>query len=666
MMRNAIRSGILYLLIAMALGIAPRMARAQVDAPLILIDRGQLWNTYYYSKTAAPFNNWARINFGLHWPGYQPEFVRADIGDPPSHLVTGGIWFTSKDSNGDVIALDDFAMYASSTTPEATAKYRVTRHERVFKDGSNHWLAEDPTEAEELIISEWEANPDWTPQWDEDRQHPLKGRREIRNWGGFALDQNYFLVEYTLTNTSDSTLYDAVAMISYAFSPNARAWDLLFPGYTSGVRNAFFQYFAPLQTVAGFMDDFPETPGRNERLGFYPQGGPHELGEFLAPAYVGLRVLDVTQDRNGRAMPINRVAWMPADDQQDQNGPFVGKTGFEQQYEVVEDALNASNAVATGTARNARMWTLISLGPWDLEPGESISIVLAEVIGGADYADVIALPDRTPQASVVAGTSSRRFLENANRAAFVYQNDYQMPKPPPAPPVEVKLYDDPGVIANVVSWSDEYDTWRDPDYVGSEAEDLAGYRLYRSNYLPFGPWELVVDVPRGSPDFYDAGGGAYSLIDSTVAQGFSYYYALTAYDTGHDTWPINPSVGRVPSLESSLFANRTLEPFAATIPAASALDDVLVVPNPFIARSGFVNPGDADVIQFVNIPSPATVRIYTMRGNLVKTIEHDDGSGITFWDQVTDYGQFVESGVYIYHVETPEGHSTTGKFAIIR
>jgi hypothetical protein len=676
-----VRAALLVAMLAIVAGMMPQPSLAQVDAPLILIDRGQLWNAYYYAKMGAPFNNWARINYGMDWPGFRPEFVRADVGGPASYALTGGIWFSARDSHDKVIALDDFAMYASSTTPEPGAKYLVSRHERIYKDGANHWLASNPDEAEELIISEWQVNPSWVQQWEGDRQHPIHVRREVRNWGGFMREENYFITEYTLTNVSDSTLHDAYMMLSYAFAPNSRAWGRLFPGFTSGARNTRFLYQAAQRSVVGFMDNYPETT-RNESWGYYAEGGPLGQGEFLAPGYVGFRVLDITPDKNGRAFPLQSVAWLPADNQQDQQGPFVQKTGFEQQYQVVMDARNAHNAFTSPAAeimRTTRTWSMMSLGPWDLGPGESIKIVYAEIVGGADYAQVVSFRDKDgnvvdPVGSVIGSTGLSRFGQNGLRAQFAYDNDYRMPKPPAAPPVEIALYDEPGVIANVITWSDMYDDWRDPDYDGPAAEDLAGYRLYRSSYLPLGPWELVADIPRGSPEHHDVASGAYRFEDFTVAQGFSYYYSLTAYDTGHDSWPVNPNArfpesgntNRVPSLESSIYANRTIEPFRSTIPATDDLAGVLVVPNPFVARSGFINPGDADVIQFVNIPSPATLRIYTMRGNLVKTIDHDDGSGITFWDQVTDYGQYVESGVYIYHVETPAGQSRTGRFAIIR
>jgi hypothetical protein len=96
------------------------------------------------------------------------------------------------------------------------------------------------------------------------------------------------------------------------------------------------------------------------------------------------------------------------------------------------------------------------------------------------------------------------------------------------------------------------------------------------------------------------------------------------------------------------------------------LNEVLVVPNPFVIGEGFSLPGERDNLRFVNLPNPCTIRIYTVRGDLVKTINVPDGAGaIISWDQVTDYGQFVESGIYIFHLEY-SGGTKLGKFAIIR
>jgi hypothetical protein len=677
---RALRFAAAILILVTFAGTLPAMA--QIEQPIIYLQRGQLWSSFHFSKSGAPFSNWSRVDMGLDWPGFRSELVAADVGGSASHLVTGGIWFSSKDSEGKVIALDDFAMYGFSTNPEPDAKYRVTRHENVFRNGGNDWALNQPNEAEDLILSEWTRNPGWQPQWQGDRQHPITVRREVRQWGGFAREQNYILIEYNITNNSDSTLYDAYAMISYAFSLNTRSWRLLFPNETQGARNVRFIYSNAQRRLLGWTEQSPEFPARDERFGRYPQGGPDGRGEYLAPAYVGLQILYASPNKLNRANPVNNWGFKPADSQQDQNGPFHARSGFEAQYAVLENPRTAENAtIDQGDPmwQRSRVWNMISLGPWDIGPGETVRIAYAEVVGGADYADVIArnVPGQgwqMPPAGNIGNAGNAAFTANAVRATAAFQSDYNVPKPPPAPPFEVTLHNDPAQIGNVVTWDNRFDDQRDPDYTGPAAEDLAGYRLYRSPYLPIGPWQLVREVPKRDARFYDAANGRYTVLDTTVTQGFSYYYALTAFDTGHDSWPVNPAArfpetgnsNRVPPLESSLFANRSEMAYKATIPAAETLDEIIVVPNPFVARSGLINPSDTDLIQFTNIPSPSVIRIYTMTGALVRTIEHDDGSGIAFWDQATSYGQWTKSGVYVFHVETPDGRSTTGRFAIIR
>jgi hypothetical protein len=301
-----------------------------------------------------------------------------------------------------------------------------------------------------------------------------------------------------------------------------------------------------------------------------------------------------------------------------------------------------------------------------------MKVVTAEVIGGAAYAD--AVNPLTPK-SKIGSDGTKALFANCDRAQFAYDHNYRVTHPPAAPTnFTLRLYDEKeGIVADVIEWGKEAENIPDPDYVGDEKYDLVGYRIYRSNYLPIGPWERVADVKKGDPSAFNAATGKYKYVDTTVSIGSSYYYAMTAYDTGHAAWPVDRSFrfsetgsNRVPPMESSIFANRTTTTFRATIPATKQLDKILVVPNPFVARSGLINPGDIDVISFVNIPSPSTIRIYTMRGDLVKTIEHNDGSGIAAWNQVTDYGQFAKSGIYIYRVETPDGNKSIGKFAIVR
>jgi hypothetical protein len=69
----------------------------------------------------------------------------------------------------------------------------------------------------------------------------------------------------------------------------------------------------------------------------------------------------------------------------------------------------------------------------------------------------------------------------------------------------------------------------------------------------------------------------------------------------------------------------------------------------------------------VNLPPSATIRIYTVSGLLVDVLNHNDpsGGGLTTWDLKNRSGQFVASGVYFFHVSTPDGQEHIGRFTVI-
>ena len=99
-----------------------------------------------------------------------------------------------------------------------------------------------------------------------------------------------------------------------------------------------------------------------------------------------------------------------------------------------------------------------------------------------------------------------------------------------------------------------------------------------------------------------------------------------------------------------------------------------VVPNPFVSYAKDFNftGQEYNKLLFVNLPPYCTLRIYTVTGDLIKTIQHTSGSADESWDQVTEYNQFIASGVYILQVD--EARNLTGgkmdsaihKFVVIR
>jgi hypothetical protein len=158
--------------------------------------------------------------------------------------------------------------------------------------------------------------------------------------------------------------------------------------------------------------------------------------------------------------------------------------------------------------------------------------------------------------------------------------------------------------------------------------------------------------------------------DTQVTRGFANYYYLEvlgdpAQNTGQGLTPTGPLV-------SSRIWTQTYDPaFLKRAPGTPGLDPndmsgIRVVPNPYsISAARF--PGEEDKIAFYNIPGYCTIKIYTELGELIRTIEHTDGSGDASWNSITSSNQVVVSGIYIAVIEnTVTGERVIKKLSIIR
>ncbi|HAB52692.1 MAG: hypothetical protein A2315_12480 [Ignavibacteria bacterium RIFOXYB2_FULL_35_12] len=108
--------------------------------------------------------------------------------------------------------------------------------------------------------------------------------------------------------------------------------------------------------------------------------------------------------------------------------------------------------------------------------------------------------------------------------------------------------------------------------------------------------------------------------------------------------------------------------------AKNSLDKIGIVPNPYISanaweRRNLNQTGRGERrIDFINLPAKCEIRIYTLTGALIKTLNKDSSpiEGAISWNLVTDDGMDIAYGVYVYHVDAPEIGEKIGKFAIIK
>jgi hypothetical protein len=150
------------------------------------------------------------------------------------------------------------------------------------------------------------------------------------------------------------------------------------------------------------------------------------------------------------------------------------------------------------------------------------------------------------------------------------------------------------------------------------------------------------------------------------------WFAVTAFDVG------DPQT-ELPPLEASRLVNATLVyPIDEWEKVKEEGLEVMVYPNPYRIDAGYSanqyeeggNYGRR--IRFVNLPPRCTIRIYTLDGDLVRTIEHDrdeNALDATYdeWDLISRNTQAVVSGIYLFSVEDKDnGDNQVGKFVIIK
>lgn len=108
--------------------------------------------------------------------------------------------------------------------------------------------------------------------------------------------------------------------------------------------------------------------------------------------------------------------------------------------------------------------------------------------------------------------------------------------------------------------------------------------------------------------------------------------------------------------------------------AQTDLDEIAVVPNPYVVAARWEPPrlfatgrGERRIF-FIHLPMKCTIRIYTISGDHVQTLEHDADllDGAESWDLTTTDGMDVAPGVYIYHVDAPGIGEKIGRFALIK
>jgi hypothetical protein len=145
----------------------------------------------------------------------------------------------------------------------------------------------------------------------------------------------------------------------------------------------------------------------------------------------------------------------------------------------------------------------ISSGPYNLAPGDTLTFVTA----------------------IIAGETNDELYASLEVAKTILRFDFDFSKPPVnsnlsgiARDSKVHLY-----------WDDAAE--KSYDKISQEF-DFEGYRVYRSEDNGVN-WKKLAEYDKDNLIGNDTG-LRYSFVDSTVTNGFEYWYSVTAYDRGND------------------------------------------------------------------------------------------------------------------------------------
>jgi hypothetical protein len=257
----------------------------------------------------------------------------------------------------------------------------------------------------------------------------------------------------------------------------------------------------------------------------------------------------------------------------------------------------------------------------------------------------------------------------------------------------------PGDREAVIEWDDAPESAVRAGLVLDPGYSFAGYKLYRlddwrraSLLPPPDQWQRIA-VYRA--DTSSVGGlslaaitdstlvpdgtvngipkhpvGRYRVVDRGLHDGADYHYVVTSFVRAHAPADTLPSF--IAEQESPFVPDYTQRVVPRT-EATPGPPRAWVAPNPYRGSAEWERPpvpGDTFTrhVDFMGLPAErCMIRIYTVAGDLVQSLEHDgtSGNGQAAWNLISRNGQDIASGIYLFTVDAPSGHQT-GRFIIIR
>ena len=518
----------------------------------------------------------------------------------------------------------------------------------------------------------------------------------------------FVILNYTFKNASNDTIKDLYAGIWADPSiANFNYTDKYTPG------GGFSWY----DNLNGFDETEDDAEFKRDIAYQYDTDGD----DGWAESYLGMSALGSNVPYN--YLNTNYFQWVWTNSNNSDYPAYSMPLTDEERY----DKMSSSVSKGTGpdytsegypAAENSWMF-LLSAGPtgsepnadttsWTLAPGDSCSIAFTVVcalwtpgIGGnsnAQRGNLHVNYDWAQKAYDGEDKNRNNQLdegEDGNSNGVI--DRYILPAPPPSPNMEVVV--ESGKVT--IYWQDGAESFLDP--ISQEA-DFEGYRIYGARKTAndeLGEFSLLLETDLKNNIGYNTGFSTIQITDqfgeadsvlinntyyqykfenANIKDGWLNYYAVTAYDQG------DPDAN-LESLESSIYSNRVyVFPGKAAAKENDWVGEPTVYPNPFKGQALWDGYGSrSNMLWFRNLPNEAEIRIFSLAGDLVDIIQHEESyngadianidaqknplmaGGEHAWDLITMHDQATASGLYLFTVEDKNsGQIKEGKFLIIK
>lgn len=532
----------------------------------------------------------------------------------------------------------------------------------------------------------------------------------------FSFADAFVILDYTITNLSQDPIEDIYAGI----------WV-----DPSAVNMNYTNYYEPgsgfnwYDNLDGFDHTLDELGMKRDIAYHYDYDGDDSWAE----SYLGIKVLGSSVPRTVWETNYHQWRWNTAEN--DAYPAFFMPQTDEQRYVKMSTRVPTTRDPAytlEGYPNSPDSWLfLVSAGPlgnspvnegstnWVLQPGESVNVVFSVVAarwassgndGRTRRNNLYVNADWAQQAYDGEDKNRNNILdgdEDMDNDAIIRR--YILPEPPPIPQMAMEVND--GEVT--IYWQNNAESFIDPV---SQLKDFEGYRIYGApktvsadqvEFTVLAEYDIINEGSEsigyntglnpvliknefGEPDSVTIDGIVYhyKFVNDNIKNGWLNYFAVSAFDQG------DPDAN-LESLESAVASNRVFV-YPGTTTEEGWSETPSVYPNPYRGQAAWDNYSNRGrMIWFRNLPAVCEIRIFTLAGDFIDVIEHDESSyqgadiqninesksplfagGEHAWDLITRHEQALVSGLYLFTVENKTqgsiayGKVKEGKFLILK